>query len=147
MLIVHQLAGILLDMEALDAHPLGLGDSCLLVRVEHQRSLADDRMIELADLVALRQIRVEIILPVEPRSAVDDRTQRQPGPHRLPHALAIQYGQHPRHRRIDQRHIAVGLRPEIGRGARKELGLRGDLGMDLQPDHNLPFAGGALDAV
>ena len=54
MLIVHQLAGILLDMDALDAD--GLGGAAL--EIDLNLSFADDRVIELADLVTLRQIRV-----------------------------------------------------------------------------------------
>src|SRR5690606_25504353 len=39
------------------------------------------------------------------------------------------------------------LRPERCRGAREQLGVGGDLRMDLEANHDLPFAGFALDAV
>src|SRR3546814_266862 len=55
--------------------------------------------------------------------------------------------QHPRHRGIDQRHLRVRLRPERRRGARKQLGVGRDLGVDLKADHDLPFAGFAFDAI
>ena len=55
MLVVHQLAGILLDMNALDADRLGAA----VLRLDLDLPLADQRMVELADLVALRQIGIE----------------------------------------------------------------------------------------
>ncbi len=65
-LVVHQLAGILLDMDALDADHLVLRDPGLLVGLDRQRAFAHQRVVELADLVALRQIGVEVVLAVEP---------------------------------------------------------------------------------
>ncbi len=97
MLVVHQLAGILLDMNALDADRLGL-----TVHVDLDRALAHDRVVELADLIALRQIGVEVILAVEARPFVDLCVDRHAGAHRLPDALHIRHRQHPRHRRVDE---------------------------------------------
>jgi hypothetical protein len=61
MLVVHRLAGVLLEMHAVmptsNVEPSSQLDLDL--------PLADDRMLELADLIALRQIGVEIVLPVE----------------------------------------------------------------------------------
>jgi hypothetical protein len=51
------------------------------------------------------------------------------------------------HSLFDQADLRVGLRPERGRRAREELGLRRHLRMDLEADHDLPFAGAALDAI
>ena len=62
-------------------------------------------------------------------------------------AFIIDDRQHTRHGRIDQRNIGVRLRPERSRGAREELGVRGDLGMNFKADHDLPRAGHALYAV
>ena len=66
MLVVHQLAGVLLDMDALDTDHLGAGFRVLLVQHDLDLPFTHDRVIELADLIALRQIGVEIIFPVEP---------------------------------------------------------------------------------
>jgi len=147
MLIVHQLAGILLDMDPLDPDRLGRGLGVLLVEADLERALAHQRMEELADLIALRQIGVEIILAIEPRPFVDHRPQRHAGAHRLADALLVGHWQHPRHRRVDEGHLAVRLGPERGRGAREELGVGRDLRMDLEADHDLPFAGFAMDAI
>src|SRR5690606_1980833 len=100
-----------------------------------------------ADLVALRQVRVEVVLAVEPAPFVDLRFDRHAGAHRLADALAVRHRQHARHRRIDQADLAVRLRSERGRGAREQLGVAGDLRVDFEADHDLPFAGCALDAI
>src|SRR5690606_1569591 len=112
-----------------------------------QRALAHQRVVELADLVALRQVGVEVVLAVEPAPLVDLRLDRHAGAHRLADALAVRHRQHPRHRRVDQANLAVRLGPERRRGAREQLGVAGDLRMDLEADHDLPFAGCALDAI
>jgi hypothetical protein len=57
-LVVHRLAGVLLEMQALDAD-LDILELALLVRADRNDdlALADDRILELGDLVALRQVR------------------------------------------------------------------------------------------
>src|SRR5207237_1674075 len=137
------LARILLQMDALDADRPGRA----ALQIDLDFALADDRVVELADLIALRQIRVEVILPVEPRPGIDLRIQRHAGAYRLPEALLVRHGEHARKGGVDERDLRVRLRPEFGGGAGEELGVAGDLGMDLQPDHHLPFARGALDAI
>jgi hypothetical protein len=133
---VDRLARILFDMDALDpdlARDAG--------RHVHQHlALADDRVFELADLVALRQVRVEVVLAVEDRAQVDLGLQPQAGAHRLLDTEFVDHRQHSRHRRIYQRDIRVRLGPEAGRGAGEQLGLAGNLGMDLQPDDDFPIA-------
>ena len=65
MLVVQRLAGVLLEVQPLDAdrHGLAVG------QVDDDLALADDRRLVLADLVALRQVGIEIVLPVEHRFA------------------------------------------------------------------------------
>jgi hypothetical protein len=69
MLVVHRLAGVLLQMQALDAD-LDVLELALAIRPErdHDLALADDRVLELADLVALRQVGIEVVLAVEDRA-------------------------------------------------------------------------------
>jgi hypothetical protein len=59
--IVQALACILLEMEPLDAD----GNTVAILEIDGHRSLANDRGLVLADLIALRQIGVEIVLSVE----------------------------------------------------------------------------------
>ncbi len=143
MLIVHQLAGILLDMDALDPNRLGL----LALGLDGDRTLTDKRMIKLRNLVTLRQIGVEVVLAIEARPCVDLGIQRHAGAHRLTDALLVEHGQHAGHGRVDEADLAVGLGPERGRRTGEELGLRRDLRVDLKADHDLPLAGAAMNAI
>ncbi len=134
---MHGLAGVLLQVDALDADL----DRLAVGHVDHHFALAHHRRLVLADLVALRQVRIEIVLAVEHRFQVDARLEAEPGAHRLLDAFLVDDGQHPRHRRVDQRYVRIGLAAERGRGAREQLGLRGHLGMDLHTDDDLPVSG------
>ena len=62
MLIVQRLAGVLLEMQARDAD-LARGT---IGKLDLDLALADDRMLVLADLIAGRQIGIEVVLAVEP---------------------------------------------------------------------------------
>ena len=101
MLVVHQLARILLDMDSLDADFLDRAVGVFFVQRNFDFALADNRVIKLRNLVALRQIGVEIILPVKPRPAIDLRIDRHAGAHRLSQTFTVGHGQHPRHRGVD----------------------------------------------
>ena len=142
-LIVQRLAGVLLEMQPLDAD----ADRLAVRHVDDDFALADDRRFVLADLVALRQVRIEIILPVEHRFQIDLGLEPEPGAHRLAHAFLVDHRQHAGHRRIDQRNVRVRLAAEFGRGAGEQLGLRSHLGMDLQADDDFPVAGCAFDQL
>ena len=142
MLVVDRLAGVLLQVQALDADL-----ERLAVGAHLDLALADDRALVLRDLVALRQVRIEVVLAVEHRGQVDARLEAEAGAHRLIDAGLVDHRQHAGHGRIHQRHVAVGSAAEGRRRAREQLGVGGDLGMHLQADHDLPVAGGALDQV
>ena len=126
---------------------LGRRDASLFVRLDRQRAFAHQRVVKLADLVALRQIGVEIVLPVKPAPRIDLRFYRHPGAHRLADTFAVGHRQHAGHRRIDQADLRIGFCPEGGGRAGKQLGVGSDLGVDFEADHDLPFAGGTVDAV
>ena len=111
----------------------------------HDLALAHDRRLVLADLIALRQVGIEIVLAVEHRLQIDLRLQAEAGADRLPHAFLVDHRQHAGHRRIDQRDVRVGLAAERGRGAGEQLRLRGHLRMDLHADDDFPVAGRAFD--
>src|SRR5690606_13164974 len=84
--IMDLLARILFEMDALDPH--APGDAGL--HVDEHLALADDRVVELADLVALRQVGVEVVLAIETREAVDLRLEAEAGTYRLLDAEAVQ---------------------------------------------------------
>ena len=116
-LVVQQLAGVLFQMQPLDPDRRGLA----AVQFDHDLALAHDRRLVLADLVALRRIRIEIVLAVEHRAQVDLRIEAEPGRDSLPDAFLVDDRQHARHRGIDQRDMAVRLAAEFGRGAREQF--------------------------
>ena len=79
-------------------HPAGDARAHL----DQHLALAHDGVVELADLVALRQVGVEIVLAVEGRVQVDLGLEAQPGAHRLRHAGLVDDGQHARHSQADR---------------------------------------------
>ena len=132
---MDRLARILFQMDAFNAHQTRHTGR----HFDQHFPLAHDGVVKLADLIALRQVGVEIVLAVKGRTQVDRSLQPQPRAHRLFDAKGVDNRQHARHGRIDKSHVGIGFRPHLGRGARKELGVRGDLGMDLHPDHQFPI--------
>ena len=139
-LVVQRLAGILLQMQPRDAD-LARG---AVGELDLDLAFADDRVLVLADLIAGRQIGIEVVLAVEPADQVDVRVQPKPGAHRLRHAFAVDHRQHAGKRRIDEADLRVGRRAEIGRGAGEQFRLADHLGMDFQADHDFPGAGATL---
>ena len=142
-LVVQRLAGVLFQMQPLDPD----GGALTAGEFDRDLALAHDRRLVLADLISLRQIRIKVVLAVEHRAQIDLRIEAEPGAHRLPDAFLVDDGQHARHRRIDQRNMRVRLAAEFGRGARKQFRVRGNLGVDLEPDDDFPVPGGALDQI
>ena len=134
-------AGVLLEMQPLDAD----GDRLAAFQIDDHLALAHDRRFVLADLVALRQVGIEIILAVEHRLQIDLRLEAEARADRLLDAFLVDHRQHAGHRRVDQRDVAVGLAAEFGRGAGEQLRLGGDLGMHLHADDDFPVAGRAFD--
>ena len=113
--VVDRLAGILLKMKPFNPHREGIGRIAMgWLNIDLDLALTDDREFKLADLIALRQIGIEIVLPVKARVFVDLRLEAQSGADRLFDAFAIDHRQHARHRRIDQRDVAIGIGPERG---------------------------------
>src|SRR5690606_25594445 len=141
MLVVQALARVLLHVQARDADLLDRA----VRQIDQELPLSHDRPRILRDLVSLRQVRIEIILPVEHRNVVDLRFQAEPRPHRLLDAIAVDDRQHAGHRRIDEADLAVRLRAESSRGSREQLRVRDDLGVHLEPDHHLPLTGAPLE--
>jgi len=122
-LIVHQLSSILLDMDSLDPDHFVFRDPCFVISIDHQLPLTYERMIKLADLIALRQISVEVVLAVKPRPFVDLRIDCHTGPDRLTNALLIRHWQHAGHGRINEADLSVRLGAEGGRGSAEQLGI------------------------
>src|SRR5262245_26492317 len=130
-------------MQPLDADFDGLA----VGHVQDHFALADQWGLVLADLIALRQIGIEIILPVEYRFQMNPRLEPEPGADRLADALLVDDRKHAWHRGVDERDLRVRRTAECGRSAGEQLGLRDDLRVHLHADDDLPIAGGALDEL
>ena len=98
MLVVYRLARVLLKMQTCNADCF----RAAIRQVDFNLTLANNRVQELRNLVALRQVGLEIILPLENGGLVDLRVQTETGANSLLDTIFIQNGKHPRHRRINQ---------------------------------------------
>mmetsp|Transcript_6545 Transcript_6545/g.11293 ORF Transcript_6545/g.11293 Transcript_6545/m.11293 type:complete len:246 (+) Transcript_6545:1091-1828(+) len=139
--VMDRLACVLLQVDALDPD----GARKAFAQFHQYFAFADDRVVKLTDLIALRQVRVEVVLPIEGRGEVDLCLQAQARTHRLCHAGLVDDGQHTGHACVHEGHVGVRLGAEFGRGTREQLGVGGDLRMNLHPDHKLPILLGARD--
>ena len=98
---MHRFSGVLLQVYAFDAHQA----RCSVAQFDEDFALSHNRMIELADLIALRQVRVKVVFAIKCRKCVDMCFEPKPGPHRLRHAFFIDDGQHAGHAGVDKCHI------------------------------------------
>ena len=147
MLVVHQLAGVLLDMDALDPDDLVFRDAGLFICIDQQLPFTHDRMVQLADLIALRKIGIKVVLAIEPAVFVDLRLDCHAGTHGLADAFAVGNRKHAGHRSIDEADLRVGLGTESRAGTAEQLGVGRDLRVDFQADHDFPFARCALNTI
>ena len=141
-LVVEALAGVLLKMQALDANLEGV-----VLEIDDDDAFADDGVLVLRNLIALRQIGIEIVLPVEHRMMIDLRLEAEACADRLGHAFLVDHRKHARHRRVDKAHMAIRLTAESRRRAREELRVRKHLRVHFQADDHFPLAGCAVDEV
>jgi hypothetical protein len=90
--LVQRLAGILFEMRAGDANAL---EGTVLQHDVHV-TLGHDGQLVLADLIALGQVRIEVILAREHRQRRDLRGDGQAELHRHAHGRLVQHRQDPR---------------------------------------------------
>ena len=139
--VVDQLARVLLQVQALDADV----EEAAVLGLHLDHALAHDGVIQLADLIAGRQVGIEVVLAVELALQIDLRLQAQTRLHRLLDAVLVQGRQHAGEASVDQRHLLVRTRAKTDSGAREQLGLRRHLGVDFQPHDDFPVAGATFD--
>ena len=132
--LVQRLAGILLQVRA------GNGDALGAAVIEHnvESALRHDRQLVLADLIALRQVRIEVVLAREHRLAGYARADREAEAHGHANRLAIQHRQHAGEAEIDEARLGVGRRTVGRRGAGEDLRPGSELRVDLEPDDGFP---------
>jgi len=110
---------------------------CLIARLDIEPAARNDRVFELRYLIALGQIRIEVILARKDRMGIHRRVNGEPQTNRqLDHAF-IQHGQYTGQREIDRMHRMIRGRA-IGHGRRtEELRSSLEMRMHLEPDHHL----------
>ena len=107
---MHGFSGVLFEMQAFDPDIT----AAAVRQINAKRALTNNRLFELADLIALRQIGVKIVFPVKNTDKIDFGLQAKTCPHRLAHTFMVDHRQHSRHRRINKRYILIGIGTERG---------------------------------
>ena len=131
---------ILLQMEALNANTNRLAYITVCINRQNiNLALTDDGMFKLANLIALRQINIEIIFTVKAREQINLRVQPKARANGLLDAKLIHHRQHARHARINKADLCIRLRAIFRGRAREELRVRGDLRMYLKTKDDLPI--------
>ena len=150
MLVVHRFAGILFQMQPLDAD-LDILEIALLVRTDRHddRPLADDRILVLRYLVALRQIGIEVVLAIENRAVIDPaafspRPVRTGPVARTPRLMT---GNIPGIAASTSETLSFGALAEFRGCAGKQFRIGQHLRMDFHADNDLPVTGGTRDLV
>ncbi len=133
--LMQALAGVFLQMGAGDADALALA----VFQVDVEVSLAHHWQLELADLVALGQVGVEVVLAREHRARRDVGLHGQAELHGHAHGRFVEHGKRTGIAQVDDAGLGVGRRAITRRGTGKDLAAGGELGVDFQPDHDFPF--------
>jgi len=127
--LVLEAAGILFEMRPLDADR-----AALAVDTEREFARLADRCVVLGDLEVLREVGVEVVLPVKAGPlgdlGVDGRADLDGG---LDCPL-VEHGQRTGEAQTDRTRPAVGFVAALGRTATEDLGRRLQLDVDLEPD-------------
>ncbi|MCY1179907.1 hypothetical protein D9M73_203260 [compost metagenome] len=132
---MQALAGVLFQVRAGDADALdGTG-----FQGDVEEALADDGMVHLAGLVALGQVRIEVVLAGEDVLPGDVRVDGQAELAGHAHGFRVQYRQGAGHAEVNQAGLGVGLGAEGGGAAGENLRLGAELCVDFQPDHGFPL--------
>ena len=133
--IVHRLAGVFLHVHARDADRA----SARRRHVPQSRRTARSRAaIELRDLVALRQVGIEVVLAREDRHRVHGAAERERGARGQLHCVLVQHRQRTRQRETHRAGVRVRRRAELGGAPAEGLRARLELHVDLEPDDHLP---------
>ena len=101
---MDHLAGVLLQVHFLDAHPLAP-----LAQLQLHGALHGEGGVELGDLVVLGHVRIEVVLALEHPHGVGAAVQGPGHQVGLAHRLAVQGGQHPGVAQADRADVGVGL--------------------------------------
>ena len=96
--------------------------------------MARERLIVLRDLIALRQVGIEVILPREDRVLVDAAAERQRRARAQFDGAPVQHRQRARQAEAHRADVRIRRRAEAGRTAAEDLRVGEELCVDLEPD-------------
>ena len=130
--LVQRLARVLFHVDAGDADTHGLA-----VDLEIDVAAGRDRSIELRDLVALGQVRVEVVLSRELGHLVHRAPEGDRRRDGLVHGVGVEHRQGPGQAEAHRTGVGVGRRAERGHASTEDLGTGLELGVHLEADHGL----------
>ena len=123
---VHELGRVLLEVDAVDAHVA-------------QMPAQAERDVVLGDLVALGEVRIEVVLAVEDRARRDLAAQREAHHDPVGHGLGVGHRQRPGQAEADRAGARVRLLAEAQLAPAEHLRAGLELDVDLQPDDGFVF--------
>src|SRR5439155_8553233 len=109
-----------------------------LGRRQRDRPVHAERLVVLGDLVALRQVGVEVVLAVEDGPAGDVTAERVAEQDRHLDRALVRHWQSPRMREADRARARVLRREVLELAAAEHLRPRLQVDVDLEPDDRLP---------
>ncbi len=137
---VQGLAGILFEVRPGDPDAPRLAGHLIL-----DAPAGGDGPFVLRDLVALREVRIEVVLAREDRHRVDLAIEGVRDPDGELHDPSVQHRQRARQAEAHGADIGIRWRPEPGAAAAEDLRLGQQLRVNLETDHGLERCRG-LDA-
>ncbi len=135
---MQRFARVLLEVRTRQLHRLDVGLACFGLHHERQRAPLDHRSFVLADLVALRQIGIKVILARKDAVPGDGGADRDAEADRTLDRTSIQHRQRARQSQIDRARLRIRFGAERGRRARENLALGGQLRMRFDADNDFP---------
>ena len=106
--------------------------------LDRERAAADDGICELADLIALRQIRIEVVLPIENRVGVNLGADGEAERDGHAHDLFVQTGSTPGRPRSTGQAWVLGSAPKVVQRRKRSCSC-GELDVDFQADDAFPL--------
>ncbi len=100
-----------------------------------------DGPLVLRDLIALREVGIEVVLTREDRHRVDPALEGVRDPDGELHGLPVQHRQRARQPEADGADVGVRRRPEPGAAAAEDLRLGQQLRVNLETDYGLEQSG------
>ena len=136
---VGELADILFQVRAGDAHPGEAVGGAGAVELEVHVAVGRAGLIVLGELVVLRGVGVEVILPVELRVARDLAVEQQSGEHGEAEGLLVRHGQDAGQAEADGADVGVGCCAEGVGAAAPHLRLGLELDVRFETDDSFVF--------